>query len=413
MSDNKRNFAEAAQPAIVPIRHNRLKVLFLNYEFPPSGGGAGNATYQTALEMSRRGHDVDVLTARLPNQPAVDKIEKLTIHRVLSYRRSVHESGLLGTVIYLVAALGRLRSLAKSQNYDLFHFYFGLPTGLLGLYVRFVLRKPYIISLRGSDVPGYDTTRWYLQPLHIVLRPVSRYLWSHAASVIALSRHLRDLAQLTTPQLDIKVIGNAVDAAMFPKKPASIHPDPIRLICVCRLVKRKGLIYLIDAMREMRNDDVTLQIVGTGDNRKEIESLIDQSDVAHNITMVGYVPRECLVDYYHDADVFVLPSLSESFGQVIVEAMSCGLPVVASRVGGIPETIEHGVNGLLVEPASSQALVSAIRRLISEPGLRSKIGANNARQARAEFSWAAVAARYEEVYLQAIHSEARKSRRQA
>lgn len=390
-----------------------LRILFLNYEFPPSGGGAGNATYNTALELSRRGHRVDVLTARLRNQADVDNEEELRIHRVFSHRLGIHESGLFGAATYLVSAFGRLRRLVKEYDYDIFHFYFGLPTGLLALYVHFVLKKPYVLSIRGSDVPGYDNTRWYLRPLHFLLRPLSRFIWSHAASVVALSKHLRDLAQMTAPELEIGVIGNAVASELFPRKPSTIHPGPIHLVCVCRLVKRKGLRFLIEAMTELENDGITLEIVGTGDQEPDTRRLINDSGLSERITMTGYLPRECIADRHHAADVFVLPSLSESFGQVLLEAMSCGLPVIASRVGGIPETIEHGVNGLLVEPGSSKSLVAAIRRMAAEPALRNEIGANNARTARTLYSWKSVADRYENIYAETINSKNASDRRRA
>lgn len=396
----------------VPIRKKRLRILLLNYEFPPSGGGAGNATYYTALELSRRGHRVDVLTARLPNQPDVDTVGSMRVHRVYSHRRSVHESGLFGAATYLVMALRRLRHLTRSNDYNLYHFYFGLPTGILALYVHLVLKKPYIISLRGSDVPGYDHTHGYLQPLHLVLRPISRYLWTRAAAVVALSKHLRDLARLTTPKLDISVIGNAVDDELFPGKPHERQPGPLRLICVCRLIKRKGINFLIEAMQILDEEDITLEIVGTGDSHAEIDALVRASGVEHKITMTGYVPRECLAERYHAADVFILPSLSESFGQVLLEAMSCGLPVIASRVGGIPETIEHGVNGLLVQPGNARALVAAIQKLAANPELTRELGDNNAKRARSHYSWRVIADRYEDIYRRTLGSESTSDSRQ-
>ncbi len=379
-----------------------LKVLLLNYEFPPSGGGAGNATFHTALEMSRRGHHVDVLTARLANQAMVDNVEDLTIHRVYSRRLGIHESGLFGALTYLLTAMRRMRQLARRNDYDLYHFYFGLPTGLLALYARFVLKKPYIISLRGSDVPGYDTNRWYLQPLHVILRPLSRWLWSNAASVVALSKNLRDLAHTTAPDLEIGVIGNAVCTDLFPQKPQRPLSNPVRLTCVCRLVKRKGIVHLLEAMQELKGEGFLLDIVGTGDQEQTIRRMISDRGLTKWVRMVGYVPRDFLAEHYHASDIFVLPSLSESFGQVLLEAMSCGLPIIASRVGGIPETIEDGVNGLLVEPGCAKSLVGTIRRLAEDPALCNKIGNENARLARSRYSWRAIADSYEEVYGQVI-----------
>lgn len=366
------------------------------------GGGAGNATRHTALELGRRGHKVDVLTARLPEQSDVEIHDNLTVYRVYTRRKSIHQAGLLGAVTYLLSAVPKLRQLARANDYDIFHFYFGLPTGLLALYVHWVLKKPYVIALRGSDVPGYDNTQRYLRPLHRLLRPLSRFIWSRAAAVTAISDHLRALAHGTMSDIDISVIRNAVDTEMFPRTTRSRRPGPLRLVCVCRLIRRKGLEHLVHAVGDLRDLGAELEIVGSGQQYEYLASLIDRLGLADRITLTGYVPRERLADHYNAADIFVLPSISESFGQVLLEAMSTGLPVIASRVGGIPEFVEHGVGGLLIEPGSREAIVGAVRQLAAEPELRRAMGARNYRQARDEHHWSSVARQYEELYLEAI-----------
>lgn len=366
------------------------------------GGGAGNATRHTALELGRRGHKVDVLTARLPEQSDVEIHDNLTVYRVYTRRKSIHQAGLLGAVTYLLSAVPKLRQLARANDYDIFHFYFGLPTGLLALYVHWVLKKPYVIALRGSDVPGYDNTQRYLRPLHRLLRPLSRFIWSRAAAVTAISDHLRALAHGTMSDIDISVIRNAVDTEMFPRTTRSRRPGPLRLVCVCRLIRRKGLEHLVHAVGDLRDLGAELEIVGSGQQYEYLASLIDRLGLADRITLTGYVPRERLADHYNAADIFVLPSISESFGQVLLEAMSTGLPVIASRVGGIPEFVEHGAGGLLIEPGSREAIVGAVRQLAAEPELRRAMGARNYRQARDEHHWSSVARQYEELYLEAI-----------
>ena len=391
-------------PALIPTlrdspKRQKLKLLLLNYEFPPMGGGAGNATKHTAMALANLGHTVHVLTSRLPGQPSVTQCGKVTVHHVVSPRRSIHECGLIGAVSYLLFGFFRMRRLAAEHEFDIYHFYFGLPTGLLSVYVRWVLRKPYIISLRGSDVPGYDRTRAYLQPLHWLLRPLSRTIWRNASAVIALSDSLRSLAHDVSPRTDIGVIRNGIDTKTFPRRRDELAITPVRLICVCRLIRRKGLEFIVEAMRSLRNDGMTLEIAGTGEREQEIVDLVSNYGLADCISLRGYVDRQDLYEYYHRADIFVLPSISESFGQVLLEAMSTGLPVVASRVGGVPETIEHGVSGLLVEPGSSADLSAAIRSLAKDPSLRKKMGAHNAKIARTRFSWDSVAAEYENIYL--------------
>jgi glycosyltransferase involved in cell wall biosynthesis len=379
-----------------------LRILCLNYEYPPMGGGAGNATRCTAIELARLGHVVHVLTSRLPAQPAVETVNSVTVCRVWSLRRSLHQCGLFGALSYVFSAFAALVRLARTYDYDVYHFYFGLPTGILALYVHFVLRKPYVLALRGSDVPGYDETKWFMRPLHAMLRPLSRMLWRNASSVTVLTKHLQELAQRTLPDLSSVIIGNGVDSERFPSRPRDSRSTRIRLICVCRLVSRKGLEFLVEAMQELKRDGITLDIVGSGPEQQRLAEQIRSRGLGDHIRLTGYVGSEHLHRYYHQADVFVLPSLSESFGQVLLEAMSSGLPIVASAIGGIPEIIRDKTNGLLVPPKDAKALVQAIRWLADNPRQRVRIARYNAQQARERYAWRAIASQYEALYYRAL-----------
>lgn len=391
-----------SKPETVNRDTRPLRILCLNYEFPPMGGGAGNATQQTAQELGDLGHTVHVLTSRLPGQPKIQQYGPVTVFRVFSPRRSIHECGWIGAGSYVLSGFFRQIRLARKFKYDIYHYYFGLPTGSLALYPCLFLRKPYVVSLRGSDVPGYDRTRKYLQPLHRVLRPVLRCIWNRATYVVALSQNLRSLAHNVSPTTDIGIIHNGIDTDMFPRKNQVMRIASVRLICVCRLVPRKGLKFLIEAMRDLGEDGITLEIVGAGDSENELRQFVSRLELDSTITFSGYVPRANLSRHYREADIFVLPSISESFGQVLLEAMSCGLPIIATRAGGIPETVEHGTNGLLVEPGSSKDLVSAVRELAANPAIREKMGKCNGDRARTEYTWSAVAAEYNSMFQHAV-----------
>lgn len=386
-------------------REEPLRVLLLNYEYPPLGGGAGNATRNTALELTRRGHRVHVLTSRQSEQSDVGTEAGLVVHRVRSTRVNIHQAGLWGAVSFLLRAFFRLRRLAAMHNYEIYHFYFGLPTGLLAIYVHCVLKKPYVLALRGSDVPGYDNTRTYLRPLHWCLSPLTRFLWTRAAKVTALSNNLRELAQASVPGIPIEVIGNGVEASVFPARPAPRFRKNLRLVCVCRLERRKGLTYLIEAMRELSKDNVTLDIVGKGQREVQLRKLIERYSLENAVRLIGYVPQNNLEEHYKAADVFILPSLSESFGQALIEAMCSGLPVIASRAGGIPETLDDGIGGVLIEPASSEAIVRAVRQLAADRSSLETMGRHNHRKAVQHYNWSGIASQYESLYRSILGDE--------
>lgn len=384
-----------------------LTLLLLNYEFPPLGGGASNATYHTALELQRRGHNVDVLTSREKGGAAYENICGVRVFKVRSHRIGIHTSGIRGAASYLAFARLKLAELMRETDYDLMHYYFGLPTGLLSQYTNGTHGKPFIVSLRGSDVPGYDNTTVLLSMFHQFLRSKRRQIWGNAGAIVANSNSLRELALSSNAEHKIGVIPNGVDVMCFNPAPREQCGDGVfRIVCVSRLTPRKGLETLLRAVAELDDVNVELKIIGTGDAEREIRALIESLAIQDRVSLVGYVAQQDLGPFYRQADVFVLPSLSESCAMALLEAMSCGLPVVVSSAGGNPEIVDHDVNGLLFEPESETQLEHALRKLANAPDLLEKMSRNNATKMREDYTWESVAAKYEVIYKRVLtHAE--------
>lgn len=384
-----------------------MNLLLLNYEFPPLGGGASTATHNIALQLVRRGHAVHVLTSRYGHQPEEEVIDGIRVYRVASWRRGIHDCGLVGAASYLFFAFFKLRRLLRENKYDVFHYFFSLPTGLLSLYSNGLCRFPYILSLRGSDVPGYDPTAPWLQILHGLLKPITRLIWKRAGTVVALSEGLREFAHRTAPGVPIMVIPNGIDVEAF--RPAGNgHSGPARLlkiITVARLIERKGLDLLLEAVSRFSNPEIHLSIVGTGQEESNLKNLASQLKLTGMVEFHGYRSQPDLEKLYNEADLFVLPSMAESFGMVILEAMACGLPVVATNVGGIPEIIGQNENGILVDPGRVESLVEGIRILVSDPGMRARLSANNVAKVKDRFTWNKVAVQYEYLFKAQVDGE--------
>ena len=375
-----------------------MKILLLNYEYPPLGGGAANATANIARELTLLGLEVTVLTARHGDQPTVATESGVRVHRVLSWRKGIHDCGNRGAYTYVAAAAARALGSLRGERFDLAHYFFSLPTGLLSFVPGVLGRTPYIVSLRGSDVPGYDPYNRSLQTLHGLLRPVTRRIWNRAGRVVALSRGLRETAMETAPELRIDVIGNGVETDLF--RPAEERPvgGPVRFITVSRLIERKGIQHIIQAARALKDEFAfTVEVLGDGNYRETLEAMALEAGVEDLIRFGGAHPREDLPEKYGASDVFLLPSMAESFGMVFVEAMGCGLPVIGGRTGGVPDLVGEE-NGILVTPGSVEEVATAMRRFASDPGYREEVGANNRRKVLASYSWEGVARRYKEVY---------------
>lgn len=375
----------------------------LNYEFPPLGGGASSATYHMAIELQKRGHRVDILTAREKGGPAFETIEGVRVFRVPSFRLGVHDAGIFGAASYLLFARLKLAHLIRENRYDLTHYYFGLPTGMLSFYSHAKHGIPYIVSLRGSDVPGYDVNRKFLPSMHQLLESTRRRIWRNASAVVANSNSLRQLAMDSDGGCNIEVIPNGVDIELFAS--ARTPPgkdDTLRVLCVSRLIPRKGLTTLVEAIAELRDSNIEVEIVGSGKMANGLRKLIRSLRLQGRVRLTGFKARPELASHYRRADIFVLPSLSESCAMALLEALSSGLPVVVSNVGGNPEIVRHEENGLLFEPGSSAGLAAALRRLIEAPALRARMSENNLTKIGAQHAWHHISQRYEGVYRRAL-----------
>ncbi len=379
------------------------KILMLNYEFPPLGGGAGNATHNISRELVKLGYDVSVLTSGCRGDKADEIKDGVRIYRVISWRKGIHDCGLRGALTYLIFASMKLFSLRIKERYDLLHYFFSIPTGLLSFLPWSFLKVPYIVSLRGSDVPHYDKHNRVVHILGLILQSINRRIWTNASRVIALSSSLRQTALRTSPDRKIEVISNAIEADHFkPDGGASASSDTFKLITVSRLINRKGIDHILRALSGIDDGNIRLLIVGTGNYKQALEKLCSDLGLNGRVEFHGSCPRLELTRLYNGADLFILPSLAESFGMVFAEAMACGLPVIGTRTGGIVDLITHQEGGLLVEPANVEEIQEAIILMKNSPELRLEMGRKNREKILRDYCWDNIASQYADVYKQII-----------
>jgi glycosyltransferase involved in cell wall biosynthesis len=396
-----------------PLSACRMRVLLLNYEFPPLGGGAGLATASLAIHLARKGVAVDVVTTRSPGRavgPAADASAELPegvcIYGVRSWRRGVHQAGMSGAASYLVGALPVVRRLLRRHRYAVVHAYFSLPTGAL-LPVAGLRGVPAVVSLRGSDVPGYDPR---LRRAHALLLPLTRRIWREADRVVVVCESLGQLARRTQPDLRYVVIENGVDVNVFRPRARGPNPAdgrPLRCIAVARLIERKGLATLVEAVRIVGPEHIRLEIVGSGPAERGLRDLTARLGLERAVQFSGALERAEVAERCREADLFTLVPRQEAFGNAFAEALASGLPIIGSDVGGIPDLVRQGENGFLVPPDDPAAVARVIQRFASDPALRAAMGAVNRARAESQLSWERVAERHLELYAELSARRAR------
>jgi glycosyltransferase involved in cell wall biosynthesis len=367
-----------------------MKVLMLNYEFPPIGGGSANAMYYLLKEFSKYNDlQIDVITSS-PKRFHTEKFSKnITLYRLDVSKKSYNYQTFRETLSWCVQAFFFMRKLTKKSDYDFCHCWSAWPSGFFG----FINKMPYIIALRGSDVPGFNPRFKIADKLFF--SHYSKLVWEKAYEVTANSIGLKKLAQKTWDG-DISVICNGIDTEQFRPKEKP-HSGKIILLTVSRLIKRKGVRYIIRAMPDIlkKHKSVELHVIGDGPEKADLMKLAEKLGVKSSVKFIGYVQHNKLPRHYQGADIFILPSQFEGMSNTILEAMACGLPVITTNTGGTKELIND--NGIVIRKYSMQDIADAVIKLIGDKATMQSMS-QNSRKIALDYSWKAVAEQYHKLY---------------
>jgi len=288
--------------------------------------------------------------------------------------------------------------LTRKNKYDVIHYFFGLPTGFLSLLPGPHKKIPYIISLRGSDVPGYDKYNKSLEKIHRLLAPLTRKIWRNAKQIIVVTNSLKETARLTAPSQKFHVIPNGVESIFLKVSSAADQKEQgLKLISVARLIERKGIHHILYALADLRDPDISLLIVGSGSSEAELKKICKDLSLEGVVTFYGFCDPRSLPELYAKADVFILPSQAEAFGNVFAEAMACGLPVIGTDIGGIPDLVGKE-NGILTKPGDIAGMKHAIVTLKKSHNLRAKMQLANRKKIIENYSWTSVANQHIAIY---------------
>ncbi len=394
-----------------------MRILVIIYEFPPIGGGGGQAALDVSRELVQRGHQVHVLTSQYKDLPRQEILNGIQVNRIPALRRSPYQADLTTMFGFIASGVYSGLRLLRRWRPDVIHVHFAVPSGPVAYALSRLSGVPYVLTVHLGDVPKGvpdKTDRWFRW-----IYPLTPPIWQRASRVTAVSEYTRQLAIQHYPATPLKVIPNGVDLARL--DPGEIRAGrPARIVFAGRLVKQKNPLQLVRTLAELRHLEWECAILGDGPLRADIVQQIEAAGMADRFTMPGWVTPEQVVERLSCSDILFMPSLSEGLSVVGLQALSMGLAIVASRIGGFIDLVESGVNGYLIEPSdpcpearissleaqtpnisTSDGYASALENLLCSPERLQAFRLASRRKAQ-DFDIQQVARAYEEVLASAV-----------
>lgn len=275
-----------------------------------------------------------------------------------------------------------IKEIIQNFSPDIIHAHYATSYGLIGALTGF---HPYFISAWGTDILSFPNNS-------VFHKLILKFNLSKADKIFATSKFLAtETKKFTNKKVIITPFG--IDTDKF--KPMHVNSifnnNEIVIGTIKRFKKYYGIEYLIDAFDLVCNKfpekPLRLLLVGEGSETDSLKKMVNKKKINDKVTFTGLVPYNEVVRYHNMMDIEVIPSLRESFGVSVLEASSCGKPVIVTNVGGLPETVEEGKTGLIVEPADIEGLSGAINKLVVDKNLRIKMGENGRRWVVENFHW--------------------------
>ncbi len=365
--------------------HQNMRILYCIEAFWPHIGGAEVLASRFLPAMQDRGHDFLVVTSHIgSHQPDESMYHGIPVHR-FSFHRVLADRD-MGR---LVAVRERLASIRRDFRPHLVHMNSLSADAFFHLRTMSAFPAPLVVTVHGLPLVSLSGGN------NLVTSTMQAANW-----VACVSKAVRGEVCRLVPGLASRssVIYNGLQMPSL--LPATLCFDKPRLLCLGRFFPHKGFDLALAAFAGVlqRFPDAALVLAGDGPARFDLEQAASELGVEGAVEFVGAVPPEQVPEILNTATLVVMPSRREPFGLVALQAAQMARPVVAARVGGLPEVVVHDVTGLLVEPEHSAALTEAICFLLEHPGRAVAMGRAARRRARQNFAWTSLVDAYDAVY---------------
>ncbi|HSU26333.1 MAG TPA: N-acetyl-alpha-D-glucosaminyl L-malate synthase BshA [Pyrinomonadaceae bacterium] len=336
----------------------------------PTYGGSGIVGSELGRDLAERGHNVHFISSFLPTR-VTELGERIHFHEVemMSYPLFEHQP-------YDLALATKMATVARAEKLDLLHVHYAIPHSISAILARESIKQkryvPVITTLHGTDITLVGADRSYL--------PITRYGLQQSDGVTAVSKFLQKATIETFDFDDVEVIPNFICPCHYKRLEASplrdeLAPNGEKLLTHVsnfRAVKRPVDCVDIFAKVKKANSNVRLVMVGDGPERSAVAYQAEKLGVFDDVLFVGKQGK--IADYLGVSDVFLLPSELESFGLAALEAQACEVPVIATRIGGLPEVVSEGETGYLSDVGDTNKMAEDALRLVNDDDLRRAFG---------------------------------------
>lgn len=364
--------------------------------YAPLVGGVEELTRHLARQLRQRGHEVEVWTPLVEGLAPTEMVEGAMVRRFNMYLPPARVGAVLRLPVEGLRCLARLMAAVRRFRPDVLHVQCFSVNGAYAAAAATLAGVPLVVTLQGETMMDDHDIFEHSSGL----RGALRFALRRARAVTACSQFVLDdaVARFGLAPGRGEVVFNGVDLEEPAVQSLEVPFDRF-VLALGRMVKKKGFDLLLEAFPALieRVPGVGLVLGGAGSYQPALEARARELDLQDSVHFPGNLDRGQVVATMQRADAFVMPSRLEPFGIVVLEAWRAGCPVIASSIGGAPEFVRDGNDGVLVDPRDRGALEQALTRMLTDPALRRKLAAGGTERVR-EFEWKLIAQRYLDVY---------------
>jgi glycogen(starch) synthase len=386
-----------------------MKIGTLSWEFPPRVvGGIARHCEGLAKAQVQQGHDVYLFTLDFPGSPSYEEMGGIKVYRAST--ELGHPNFLTWVLLFNHFLSKKMADLIKLVDFDVMHVHDWLAA-FSGITFKHYTKKPMVLTVHSTEV---GRAQGLHSPDSFSINGIEWWATYEADRVIVCSHSMKDeiCNHFNLPEKKVDIIPNAIDSSKYQ---IPVDRGTIRqrygvgwgeklILCVGRLVPQKGVEYFIRAIPQIARShpEAKYIIVGEGWSRDILEAEAKATGHANKIRFTGFASDKEVINLMASADALIVPSIYEPFGIVALEGMATGVPVVASKVGGLAEVIEHEKTGLFVYPRNIDSIAWGIDKILSDPDHARWLTENAKDKLHKAYSWEAVAMKTVEVYKKVV-----------